>query len=105
MSYARVSTIEGSPDRVDEGITKIVEEVLPQLRDVMGFQGIISLVDRETGRSRTITLWESADAMQASEEAANRLRTKAAADLGATGGPQVERYEVAIAEMTAPVTA
>jgi heme-degrading monooxygenase HmoA len=105
MSYARVSTIQGSPDRVDEGIGKITDEVLPQLREVAGFQGIISLVDRDTGASRTITLWETEDAMRASEEAANRLREKAASDLGATGAPQVERYEVAIAEMAAPVTA
>ena len=53
----------------------------------------------------TITLWESETAMQASEEEANRIRREVAGNLGATGEPTVERYEVALYEIASPVTA
>jgi hypothetical protein len=36
--------------------------------------GVIALVDRDSGKSITITLWESEDALRASEERADTLR-------------------------------
>lgn len=103
--HARVSTIEAPPERVDEGIDRVINGVLPSLREMPGFDGVLSLVDRTTGRSLTITLWDSEEALQTSEERANQLRSQAAGDLGATAQPQVGRYEVVIAEIAAPTTA
>jgi len=40
-----------------------------------------------------ITFWDSVEAMTASAESANQMRTAAAAALGA-GAPQVDSYEV-----------
>jgi heme-degrading monooxygenase HmoA len=61
-----------------------------------GFQGVYFLVDRQSGKGLSITLWESEEAMRASEDAANQLRSESAEASGEEilG---VERYEVAIA--------
>lgn len=103
--HARVSTIQGSPDRIDEGTALIRSKVVPELERVDGFAGVLSLADRASGRSLTITLWESAEALRASEERANALRTAAAEDLGATGEPVVERFEVTLSELRQPAHA
>ena len=103
--HARVSTLQGSTDQIDEGIDRIRDMTLPAVKEIEGFKGICSLVDRQTGKGITITLWESDTEMQASEEEANRIRREAAEHLGATGEPTVERYEVALYEIGSPVTA
>jgi heme-degrading monooxygenase HmoA len=61
-----------------------------------GYKGAYFLVDRQNGKSLSVTLWESEEAMSTSEEAANSLRTEVADALG-TQMVGVERYEVAIA--------
>jgi heme-degrading monooxygenase HmoA len=57
------------------------------------------LIDRESGDALAITLWEDEQAMQASENSANTLRTQAADQMGATDAPTVGRYEVAVFEV------
>jgi heme-degrading monooxygenase HmoA len=101
--YARASTIVGDPSRVDETVKMLETEILAQLEQVDGFQGIVALGDRTTGKSLVVTFWESEDAMKASEERANQLRSDAASRLGATGAPQVDRYEVLLQKVTATV--
>ncbi len=71
--HARVSIFEGSPDELDEGLRQAREQVLPRARQMDGFKGLIALGDRQSGKTLGITLWESEEAMRASEEAANRL--------------------------------
>lgn len=101
---ARVSSLEGSPDGIDEGISNMKSETLPQLRKLKGNVGAIGLVDRASGRGTIITLWESADALAKSEQDADRLREQAA-----KGGGQsiagVDRYEVAVAQQLSAVHA
>lgn len=43
-------------------------ELLPTAQRSGGFDGMYVLVDRESGNALTLTLWESREAMQASEE-------------------------------------
>ena len=95
---ARVSALEGSPERLDEGTRYAQEEILPQVRQLGGFKGFVSLVDRERGRTKLITLWESDEALRASEEQANQLRQRAA-EGAASRIVGIERYEVALAEL------
>src|SRR5204862_6838146 len=49
---ARVSALEGSPERVDEGTRYAQEEIVPQVRQLSGVKGFVSLVDRERGRPK-----------------------------------------------------
>jgi heme-degrading monooxygenase HmoA len=103
--YARVSTIQGTTDQIDQGIDTLRETTVPAVKQIDGNKGLISLIDRQTGKSIAITLWETEDALRASEEEANKLRREAADRLGGAGEPTVERYEVAVYEVEAAVTA
>ena len=97
--FARVSTFQGPPDRTAEGIRVAREQILPAARLQDGFLGIFLLFDRESGRSLSVTLWESEEEMKASEDAARRARTESAEAAGEiiVG---VERYEVVLQELT-----
>jgi heme-degrading monooxygenase HmoA len=96
--YARVSTLEGPPQLMNESLRLAREVVLPQGRLMEGFKGMIALGDRQSGKTLGITFWESEDAMRASEEAAKRLREESAAAGGDTIA-DVERYEVGLFEV------
>lgn len=74
--HARVSILEGPPDLIDEGMRQAREVVLPWGRQMEGFEGMIVLSDRQSGKTLGITFWESKEAMRASEEAASTLRLK-----------------------------
>ncbi len=102
--FARVSTIQAGTDRIDEGIGTIRNEIIPAVRQLSGFQGVISLVDRGSGKGITLTLWETEEDLRASEQQADQLRSQAAQSLGATQPAQVDRYEVALYEVEAGVT-
>jgi heme-degrading monooxygenase HmoA len=95
--HARIGTWHGGGAELERWIERSREEVLPQVRAVAGSTGVLLLLDRENGRALTITLWESEQAMQESEE------RRAALQQGTTtvSGARVEttRYEVVAADM------
>ncbi len=93
--FARVSTYQGPPDQIHEGIRYAQENIVPRVQEVEGFEGVYLLVDRQSGKSLSITLWESEEAMRASEEEANQLRSETA-EAGGQEVAGVDRYEVAI---------
>ena len=93
--FARVSTYQGDPGQIDQGLAYDLENILPKVNQIDGFEGLYYLVDRESGKALSMTLWESEQTMRASEEEANRLRTESAESASATV-ESVQRYEVAI---------
>ena len=97
--HARVSTIYGTAEQGEEGVQNFRDQILPALKEIEGCKGAILLADRTTGKAVGITLWEDEQAMQASEEAANRLRREAAETVGGGEPPTVDRYEVAVWEV------
>ena len=103
--HARVSTLEGPPDRMDEGLRHVREQVLPLLHQQDGFNGFVALGDRQSGKLIGVSFWENEQAMQASEEVGNRTRSESAEAMGDTVA-SVERYEVAVFEApsTGPVS-
>jgi heme-degrading monooxygenase HmoA len=96
--HARVSIIEGSPDGVERACALFREQVLPVDR-ANGGKAALLLVDRQTGKAIAVTLWDSEEAMQATEDRANELRQQAADEAKATTPPVVERYEVEVIEI------
>jgi heme-degrading monooxygenase HmoA len=96
--YARISTLEGPPERIDEGLRHVRENLLPQISQQEGFEGMVALADRKTGTTLGITFWESEEALKASEEAAQRLREESAQAMSDTIAG-VERYEVGLFEV------
>ena len=93
--FARVSTYQGDPGQIDQGLAYDLENILPKVNQIDGFEGLYYLVDRESGKALSMTLWASEQTMRASEEEANRLRTESAESASATV-ESVQRYEVAI---------
>jgi hypothetical protein len=97
--YARVSSYEGgAPENLEESVRRGREDVVPAARELEGFAGAIALLDRRSGRHMVISLLETEDAMQASEEPAGELRQRQL-----TEGEQVasvDRFEVAMLELT-----
>ena len=57
--FASVSTYQGPPDQIDDGLRYAQENIVPSLQVVEGFEGVYLLVDRQSGKVLTITLWES----------------------------------------------
>ena len=91
--FARVSTYEGRPERLDEMRHEGVEHVLPALEMQDGYSGGFVLADRQSGKVLAVTLWESEQAMDATEDASHWLRIFSAEAGGGTISG-VERYEV-----------
>jgi heme-degrading monooxygenase HmoA len=102
--FGRITRLEGSPEDIAQGIEYVRQTILPAARQIEGFRGLLNLADRESGKGLTITLWETEEAMRASEAAADRMRDEAAAALG-TAIVGVERYEVTLSEVPATASA
>jgi heme-degrading monooxygenase HmoA len=97
--YARTTTIEGQPDAVDDAVRQVESELLPVLNQQAGFKGFTVHVNRSSGKIVGTSYWESQEAMEASEQAVSAQREEAARRSGASGGPSVEIFEVAIDTM------
>ncbi len=95
--YARVSTIQGSPDKVDDVTRQTQEQTLHQLQKMEGFKGFVALGDRQSGKMLGVSFWESEEALRASDEAVSSVRSGAAE---AADGivASVEEYEVLVNE-------
>lgn len=95
--FARMNTFEGTPDRLDDALRNVREEVIPQLHQQNGFRGLMFLANYQSGELQLMSLWESAQAMRASEEEAKRLRAEVA-EAGDQEIANVERYDVVLFE-------
>ena len=96
--FARVSEFEARPEQLDEMNREGVEHILPALRMQDGFNGGLVLADRQSGKVLAVALWETEQAMDATEEAAQWLRV-----FGAEAAEgmlkDVGRYEVFFLEV------
>jgi heme-degrading monooxygenase HmoA len=101
-NWVRVTSLEGDPAKVDEGIAHFESTVIPGMSELAGFRGAVLFVDRATGRALAATIWDAKQDLEASSSGAGPIRAAAVAAMGATN-PQVENFEVAFAELLAPV--
>lgn len=91
--YARVSIITGKPQSIDKTVRHFEEATA--IDTSKGWKGAYVLVNRQTGKILTMTLWETKEDMENTASEANQIRNKAASIAGA-GTPTVEIYEVAL---------
>ena|SRR5947209_5603135 len=97
--HARVSSYQSPPEQLTDAVVENVKaNLMPRVFEMDGNRGAIYLMDRATGKSMTITLWESAEAMRASEERGNQVRGDAAQTTSANV-ESVERFEAPVAEL------
>jgi heme-degrading monooxygenase HmoA len=94
--HARLTRLEGSPERIDDAVRQTEDVWLPKLREIDGFRGVTTLADRGTGTIVAITYWESEDALRASDEKVTDVRKDVADAVAVRSQPTVERYEVVI---------
>jgi hypothetical protein len=87
-----MTTLELPPERMDDATGVVQERVLPQLQQMAGFKGFIALRDRGSGKLRGVALWESEEALRATDESVARIRSGVEEATGGTAS--VENCEV-----------
>jgi len=95
--YARVTTLEVPPERMDDATRHVQEQVLPQLSQMEGFKGFIALGSRQSGKLQGVAFWESEEMLRATDEAVVSVREGAAEASGGTVA-SVEEFEVSVFE-------
>lgn len=92
--YARTSTIQADPARIDEGIAYLRDQVIPAVTAIEGCVGMSLVVERDSGRCIATAAWATEDAMRDSAEKVRPYRDEAQRLLGAESS-EVEVWEVA----------
>ncbi len=95
--FTRMFTIVGRREQFD-GFARVGrEKVIPALRRLDGFEGLLVLANGQGGKILVVTLWESEEALRAGEEASHWFRAFGAEVAGGEV-TDVERYEVFYSE-------
>jgi heme-degrading monooxygenase HmoA len=89
--HARVSTYKGDAEALRQGF----DSVSGGLREINGFKNAYFMIDRDSGKGVSVTLWESEEALRESVSRADELRNQATQPSGASI-ESVESYEVVV---------
>ncbi len=92
--YARTTTVHADPQRMNEGIRYIGDEVMPAVQSMPGCMGLSMLCDRDSGRCIVTTSWDSEESMSASREAVRAMRERSADMMG--GRFDVQEWEISV---------
>ena len=92
--YARSTTLTADPQRMDDGIRMIRDEIMPVMQSMPGCVGLSMLVDRESGRCIATSSWDSQESMAATTDRVVDIRRQI---MDAMGGRDmsVDEWEVA----------
>jgi len=96
--HARTGRVAFSPDKADDLVSHVRDNVVSQYQEREGFKGFTLLLDRSKGEGIGISFWESEDAMKATDHLGDQAR-EGAAKAGAGRDQGSERFEVAIDTM------
>jgi heme-degrading monooxygenase HmoA len=74
--FVRMTELETDKKAMDQNIQYVNDQVVPTLQKspASGFKGAYWLADRDAGKLMVFTLWESEQAMRASEDAIKQAR-------------------------------
>ena len=95
--FARMFTIEGRREQFDGFARAGEEKIIPALRRLDGFEGLLVLANRLSGKILVVTHWKSEEALHGGEEASHWFRAFGAEVAGGEV-TDVERYEVIYSE-------
>jgi len=90
--HARIGRWEGNAEELEKWIVRGREQVKPGIRNDAGLKAVYWLADRTAGKGLIVTIWESEEAMKASEEA--RVKRQAGMTVATGARVATERYEV-----------
>ena len=96
--HARVVIMEMLPIDVAEAVRTYRDRVVPAGREQEGFRGAWMLTDPETGEGLSISLWDSTDAMHASEDSDFHHRELGEMEDFFISAPVRKHYEVSVEE-------
>jgi len=96
--YARVHTLETTPESHDEGVRIIRDQLLPWTREATGFRGLIGLADSGRTTALVITFWADEESFRASEEAGSEF-SELTASLTGANRRSLDDYEVTLFEL------
>jgi heme-degrading monooxygenase HmoA len=91
--FARTSTWSGSAEALQNWSDHATSKVKSFVEGLPGNAGVVFLIDRDSGTALTLTLWDSEQAAEATDQFAEQSR---ASTVAATGAELVAqgRYEV-----------
>jgi heme-degrading monooxygenase HmoA len=91
--FARTTTWSGSPEALQKWADQAVTQVMGFVKGLPGNAGVVFLIDRDGGTALTLTLWDTGEHANATDQFAEQSR---AATMAATGAELVARgsYEV-----------
>lgn len=91
--FARTSTWSGSAEALQNWSDHATSKVKSFVEGLPGNAGVVFLIDRDSGTALTLTLWDSQQAAEATDQFAEQSR---ASTVAATGAELVAqgRYEV-----------
>ena len=92
--YARSTTVRGDPQKVDDAIAYVRDEVMPAVRSMSGCVGLSMLCDRDAGRCIVTTAWADDTAMHATAEAVRPMRDRVRDIVG--DDVEVAEWEIAL---------
>jgi heme-degrading monooxygenase HmoA len=100
--HVTVTRSKGSPEQPIELATFAAEAMLPWLRQIQGFEGLLMLSNQAEGTTLALTFWESREVAEEHREARMQVRERVAA----TVDVQIEEvvgYEVSFAHIESPL--
>jgi quinol monooxygenase YgiN len=98
---ARCTWLEGDPANMDAAIDAFRMVVLPEVERMDGFCSGSMFVDRSSGRAASVTAWASREAMEASREPMNRVRSSVTEQVSARV-IEVAEFELPVAHLRVP---
>ncbi len=93
---ARVVINQIQPEKMDEWFVLIRDSIVPALKEQDGFSGFVALIDRDNDRSIGYSMWDSAEALAASEVSGNYREQIAKLGAVLAGSPDRQTYEVVV---------
>ena len=93
--YARTTTINADPAKIDAGVAHVRDQILPAVTAMPGCVGMSLLVSHGSGLCIATTAWDSEAALNGSAPQVLSLRSSAEQALGAEPGT-VELWDVAV---------
>lgn len=92
----RVTTLMVNKGIADEAVKVYQESVLPVLKVQQGFKGVLLLTDLATGKSISITMWETDGDLKATEASGYYQEQLDKFTRAMTSAPVREEYEVSV---------
>jgi hypothetical protein len=80
--FARVTIVQGSPDRYDDAVRVINERAVPGAKELPGLVAAYWAVDRASGHGLTFAVFDTEENLNATEERVHELRERSVNEVG-----------------------